>query len=1087
MNYIVRLEIEEMDIEFDHRCLFDYLMIHGEKYCGSLPPAPFFSMNNQLKVYYVSDDSKPSRGFRAKYQAIELGCGGVMKQGEPIVAISPERLTEQPIVNQCFWEIRANQSYVVMIKFFRTEIPFDNRIQLQSNQNCFDHYLLVNDSDGSLIKKFCVEELPPPISSTGNVLYVTYVFNVSQSENAISSAANFSTINNSTLPLSILQIFQSPNRIIKPKPFYATYHFMHMRAFCDKNLFKNNGVIRSPRFPRLYPNNRNCTWIIHVDNGLQISLNFTTFQMEPPSEVNSRCYDYLEIRNGRSADSPLIGQFCGLGPIPPIVSHGNYLFLRFITDPSMQNQGFELYYDSLSTGCGGTIIAESGSIESPGFPANYQGNSNCEWIVRVSEGSTIHAYIVQLKMEAFNAITHCHLNYLEIFDGDNDKSASLAKFCNDGSTPLIVTNSNKMFIKFVTDPTISNSGFKLNYRTECNRTILGRYGIIESPNYPNAHPHNLNCNWHILGPLGNNISIAFTQLMLENNVECRFDHINISEVIRSQPYSLAMADRLLLKEPYNLSTIMSLCGDHTGKLPPLIKTGRNEIIISFVSDESRSALQSGFRLEWSATGCGGELQNRPHGTISSPNYPNPYPINVECIWHIRAEPGHKIDLLIDELDLEFSDGCMFDSLQIFNGLDDLRSPSIAKLCYRASHVHLSSFGDSMTIKLVSDTYSTRRGFKATYRTTNLGCGGTYYVDNGIITSPNYGLGTPYDPHTDCSYKLLAEENFDIELSINDYQIPDSLNCSDSYLAIYDNDSDLVQSKLLNKLCGQFTKELKFRSSDSVLFIRFKSDGIHSGRGFNITYRKVCGKTIVINSEDDYREITSANYPHPFYNSECRFIIKAARPEDHITFRFTHIDIDQLDNLDCQFMNAVIYEGQEESEHKRLQKICSTTIPPPVTSTGDSLLIVVNFALFRALASSVQSFCGGDFHTIEGFIANPGYPNSYPLNVECIWLLEAAPGNRFKIEFVDFDIEISDYCNNDYLEIRLNNSSGPIIGDKRLCGLLNTIDKPIIDMPGNLWIKFRTDDVGVAKGFLLYFSIAHNVMLSSNSGMIGSPG
>ena len=81
---------------------------------------------------------------------------------------------------------------------------------------------------------------------------------------------------------------------------------------------------------------------------------------------------------------------------------------------------------------------------------------------------------------------------------------------------------------------------------------------------------------------------------------------------------------------------------------------------------------------------------------------------------------------------------------------------------------------------------------------------------------------------------------------------------------------------------------------------------------------------------------------------------------------------------------------------------------------------------------------------------------------------------------------------------MDNSSGTILGPngQRLCNQANQNgQKPTsiimpqiqIDLTGNLWIKFRTDDVGVAKGFLLHFRIATITYLSAPSGMIGSPG
>lgn len=112
------------------------------------------------------------------------------------------------------------------------------------------------------------------------------------------------------------------------------------------------------------------------------------------------------------------------------------------------------------------------------------------------------------------------------------------------------------------------------------------------------------------------------------------------------------------------------------------------------------------------------------------------------------------------------------------------------------------------------------------------------MDQGVLTSPNYGRGNSYDPKSDCSYKITVQGYFEIELTINDFSIPESVNCSQSYLAIYDSDSE---TRLIDKLCGDLDKSNKtvIRSKDSVLYLRFKSDGVHNGRG-------LCHKQVYMN-------------------------------------------------------------------------------------------------------------------------------------------------------------------------------------------------------------------------------------------------
>lgn len=64
---------------------------------------------------------------------------------------------------------------------------------------------------------------------------------------------------------------------------------------CGGNFFTEYGVIKSPRYPQLYPNSKMCTWIITAPRGRQIELNVTDFDMEAGTSSSCR-YDYLEIR-----------------------------------------------------------------------------------------------------------------------------------------------------------------------------------------------------------------------------------------------------------------------------------------------------------------------------------------------------------------------------------------------------------------------------------------------------------------------------------------------------------------------------------------------------------------------------------------------------------------------------------------------------------------------------------------------------------------------------------------------------------------------------------------------------------------------
>lgn len=65
------------------------------------------------------------------------------------------------------------------------------------------------------------------------------------------------------------------------------------------------------------------------------------------------------------------------------------------------------------------------------------------------------------------------------------------------------------------------------------------------------------------------------------------------------------------------------------------------------------------------SGCGGRIIGA-YGTIQSPDYPNRYPHDVECVWKVTTEVGTKVRLTVQELDIERGHDreCYFDGLEV---------------------------------------------------------------------------------------------------------------------------------------------------------------------------------------------------------------------------------------------------------------------------------------------------------------------------------------------------------------------------------------------------------------------------------------
>lgn len=374
-----------------------------------------------------------------------------------------------------------------------------------------------------------------------------------------------------------------------------------------------------------------------MNRGEQIQLNVTDFVLE-----NNRCqYDYLEIRNGKTQSSPLVGTYCGMDIPRMIISHTNNLNLRFKSDSSRGDRGFQIYWEAVATGCGGLLNSPEGSIISPNYPESYEAHTECTWKITTSQGSLVQVFILDLDLE--HHIT-CSLDYIEFYEITEIEKKTLGKYCS--SYPTFITSSrNKMTVLFHSDVSVEGRGFHLQYKTTCNNTLRGYRGVIESPNFPNTYQHNLNCMWRIEGFEGNAINISFSHIDIEEHSysvqQCSFDYIEIQYLSVNED------------NEGEVKVFGKYCGN---KLPDPIHIPSNHVMVIFKTDIGVS--KSGFRLEWLNDGCGGILTH-PEGSLSTPHYPKIYPVSTECNWTIQVEPGQNIELTFLDVDMESLE-CSFD-------------------------------------------------------------------------------------------------------------------------------------------------------------------------------------------------------------------------------------------------------------------------------------------------------------------------------------------------------------------------------------------------------------------------------------------
>uniref|UniRef100_A0A8C9F9J0 CUB and Sushi multiple domains 2 n=1 Tax=Pavo cristatus TaxID=9049 RepID=A0A8C9F9J0_PAVCR len=806
---------------------------------------------------------------------------------------------------------------------------------------------------------------------------------------------------------------------------------LRCEAPCGGHLTSPSGTILSPGWPGFYKDSLSCAWVIEAQPGYPIKITFDRFK----TEVN---YDTLEVRDGRSYSSPLIGVYDGTQVPQFLISTSNYLYLLFTTDKSHSDIGFQIRYE--------TVKLQSDHCLDPGIPVNGQRHGNDFYVGALVTFSCDSGYTL-----SDNEALECEPNF-------------------QWSRPLP------------------------SCEALCGGYIRGSSGTILSPGFPDFYPNNLNCTWTIETSHGKGVFFTFHTFHLENG----HDYLLITENSSfAQPLKQLTGSRLpaplsaglfgnfsaqirfisdfsMSYEGFNITFSeydLEPCDE-----PEVPAYSIRKGLQFGVGDVLTFSCFPGYRLEgtaritclggrrrvWSSplprcvAECGSSVTGT-QGVLLSPNYPINYNNNHECIYSIQTQPGKGIQLKARTFELEAGD-----VLKVYDG-----SNSSARLLGSFSRsemlsTSINSTSSSMWLEFITNSENTSKGFELQFSSFELikcedpgipqfgykvhdeghfagssvsfscdpgytlrgsrvlvcltgerrawdqplptcvaECGGSIKGEtSGRILSPGYP--TPYDHNLNCIWSIEAEAGCTIGLHFMVFHTEEFHDV----LRIWDG--PVENGILLKEVSGSVLPGDVHSTFNSVI-LQFNTDFFTSKQGFAIQF--------------SVSTATSCNDP------------------------------------------GIPQNGSRSGDSKEAGDSIIFQCNPGYALQGEAKITCVqieNRFFWQPDPPSCTAPCGGILTGPAGVILSPQYPEPYPPGKECDWKLTVSPDYVIALVFNIFSLEPG----YDFLHIYDGpDSLSPLIGSFYGSQLPERIESS----SNSLFLAFRSDASVSNAGFVIEYT------------------
>ncbi|XP_060061806.1 CUB and sushi domain-containing protein 2 isoform X4 [Erinaceus europaeus] len=978
----------------------------GDKVRYSCNPG-FFLEGHAVLTCHASSENSATWDFPLPSCRADDACGGTLR-GQSGIISSPHFPSEYHNNADCTWTILAELGDTIALIFldFQLEDGYD--------------FLEVTGTEGSSLW-FTGASLPAPVISSKNWLRLHFTSDGNHRQRGFS--AQYQVKKQIELKSRGVKLMPSKDNSQKTSVFSCFFNFT-----------SPSGVVLSPNYPEDYGNHLHCVWLILARPESRIHLAFNDIDVEPQ-------FDFLVIKDGATAEAPVLGTFSGNQLPSSITSSGHVARLEFQTDHSTGKRGFNITFttfrhnecpdpgvpvngkrfgDSLQLGssisflcdegflgtqgsetitcvlkegsvvwnsavlrceapCGGHLTSPSGTILSPGWPGFYKDALSCAWVIEAQPG-----YPIKITFDRFK--TEVNYDTLEVRDGRTYSAPLIGVYHGTQVPQFLISTSNYLYLLFSTDKSHSDIGFQLRYET-----ITLQSDHCLDPGIPvNGQRH------------GNDFYVgAMVTFSCDSG------------------YTLSDGEPLECEPNFQWSRALPSC----------------------------EAL------------CGGFIQGSS-GTILSPGFPDFYPNNLNCTWIIETSHGKGVFFTFHTFHLESGHDYLLITenssfTQPLRQLTGSRLPapisaglygnftaqvrfiSDFSMSYEGFNITFSEYDLEPCEEPEVPAYSIRKGLQfgvgdtlifscfpgyrleGTARITCLGgrrrlwssplprcvaeCGNSVTGNQGTLLSPNFPVN--YNNNHECIYSIQTQPGKGIQLKARSFELSEG-----DVLKVYDGNNN--SARLLGVFSRSEMMGVTLNSTSSSLWLDFITDAENTSKGFELQFSS-------------------------FELIKC---------EDPGTPQFGY----------------KVHDGGHFAGSS-----VSFSCDPGYSLRGSEELLCLSGerrTWDRPLPTCVAE-CGGTVKgEVSGQVLSPGYPAPYEHNLNCIWILEADAGCTIGLHFLVFDTEEV----HDVLRIW----DGPVESGVLLKELSGpTLPKDLHSTFNSVVLQFSTDFFTSKQGFAIQFSVS----------------